>query len=109
LISFDKKDTILATYVLGFKAIWNLAGPSDYRFFLNDKEFLHEELDSPEDLAPEKLISIFIKNNKNNIKEKNTYKIEILDNSNLPYLRQLKVFLSDKDYTTSIDDFFIKK
>jgi hypothetical protein len=41
LISFDKKDTILPTHVLGFKAILNFAGPSDYRFFLNDKEFLH--------------------------------------------------------------------
>ena len=109
VISFDKKDTILATYVLCFKAIWNLCGPYDYKFYLNDKEFSHEELDSPESLIGEKLISRFIKSNKNNLKEKNTYKIEIIDNINLNYLRHIKVFLFEESFTPSLDDFFIKK
>lgn len=109
IISFDKKDSILATYVLGYKAIWNLAGPDAYKFYLNDKEFSHEELDLITNVKVEKVISSFIINHKNNIKEKNNYKIEIIDNSCLDYLRQIKIFLREKDYTDTIEDFFIEK
>ena len=109
VISFDKKDTILATYVLCYKAIWNLCGPSFYRFYLNDKEFSHKELDFPESFENEKLISRFIKSNKNNLKEKNTYKIEIIDNINLNYLRHIKILLRDDSFIPSLDDYFVKK
>jgi len=109
VISFDKKDTILATYVLCYKAIWNLCGPYDYKFYLNDKEFSYKEFDCSESCIGVKLISRFIISNKNNLKEKNTYKIEIIDNINLNYLRHIKVFLFEESFTPSLDDFFIKK
>jgi hypothetical protein len=56
-----------------------------------------------------KLISRFIISNKNNLKEKNTYKIEIIDNINLNYLRHIKIFLYENSFTPSLDDYFVKK
>jgi hypothetical protein len=92
-ISFDKRGTILATYVLCYKAIWNLAGPFYYKFYLNDEKFSYKELDLIDYVNVEKIISNFVKNHKNKIKQKNNYKIEIIDSLCLDYLRQIKIIL----------------
>jgi len=104
IIEFKSQDTILALYVLCFKAIWGFSNPKHFKLFLNDIEFSAEDLDS-ESESPEEEIERFIVKNELNIKDINTIKIEIIKDINIEYCRHMIINFNNE---VKIEDFFIK-
>lgn len=105
IIEFEYKDSILALYTLCFKTIWGFNNTEHFKFFLNDVEFSSKDLNS-EDKSSEEEIEEFILKNEINLKNNNVIKIEIINNINIGYCKQIIISFDDE---IEIEDFFIKK
>jgi hypothetical protein len=105
LIEFEYRDSILALYTLCFKTIWGFNDPEHFKLFLNDVEFSSKNLNS-EDRSSEDEIEEFILKNEITLKDKNTIKIEILNNTNINYCKHIMIIFNEN---IEIEDFFIKK
>jgi hypothetical protein len=72
---------------------------------LNNVEFSSKDLNS-EDLSSEHEIEEFILKNEIILGNKNTIKIEILNNTNINYCKHIMIIFNEN---IEIEDFFIKK